>query len=59
MEFTSYIIYYPVVLMLFVLNCFADSRPTIVSHRIDKVSDTKLISEVYESFELDLSKAKK
>ncbi|XP_065214443.1 multidrug resistance-associated protein 1-like [Planococcus citri] len=35
-EFVSYVIYFPVVLFVFILNCFADSRPRIVKHKVIK-----------------------
>ncbi|XP_065206730.1 multidrug resistance-associated protein 1-like isoform X3 [Planococcus citri] len=36
MEFVSYVIYYPVAIMVLIMNCFADSRPRIVTYPIDK-----------------------
>ncbi|XP_065205463.1 multidrug resistance-associated protein 1-like [Planococcus citri] len=36
MEFVSYVIYYISIVVVFVLNCFADSRPRILSYPFDK-----------------------
>ncbi|XP_065205454.1 multidrug resistance-associated protein 1-like [Planococcus citri] len=35
-EFATYMLYYPALVMIFVLNCFADSRPRILRHPLDE-----------------------
>jgi len=37
-DFISYVIYYPLVLAILFLNCFADGRPTIQTYPVDKVA---------------------
>lgn len=37
-QFISYMIYYPLVIIMFVLNCFADLPPRDTPYKFDKVS---------------------
>ena len=37
-DFVSYVIYYPVVLAVLFLNCFADARPIVQTYPVDKVT---------------------
>lgn len=37
-EFVSYMIYYPIVVAIFILNCFADSYPRNITRLVEEVS---------------------